>query len=145
MRLIVMLVLISCKAKNNLVNQNHQSLEDLHLIDCIKFEKLNKNIKLLLDNGANPNAKDLNGITALKWAVIIDKVEIVNLFLAEGADVNYKDEKGETALHKAISLDKKEIAEALLKNGANPNETYKDGEAFLIHAIKNKKLDIIRQ
>ena len=46
-------------------------------------------VTLLLDRGANVNAKDAaHAQTALMWAVLENHADIVKLLLARGADVN---------------------------------------------------------
>ena len=46
-------------------------------------------VKLLLDRGANVNAKDaVHGQTALMWAVLENHADVVELLLARGADIN---------------------------------------------------------
>jgi ankyrin repeat protein len=55
-------------------------------------------VKLLLEAGANPNAKTPAGDTALHWAAFDGKPEIVRALVAGGADMNVKDASGKTAL-----------------------------------------------
>ena len=63
-------------------------------------------IKLLISKGANVNARDNNGGTALMLAATGDAAgneECVKLLLSKGADVNAKDMDGDTALMQAAS------------------------------------------
>src|SRR5208283_1772910 len=64
-----------------------------------RFEEKEKNLILqaLLDKGADVNAKDSSGGTALMDACTNGHKEIVELLLARGANVNTKDIGGETA------------------------------------------------
>ena len=48
-------------------------------------------MKLLLSKGADVNAKDQSGYTALSWASSGGHSEIVRLLFQKGADVNAKD------------------------------------------------------
>jgi uncharacterized protein len=67
-------------------------------------------VKLLLENGADPNAQNAAGATALMWAV--DDLAKVRLLLGAGADVNMKSKQGTTALIVAASLpDSAEVIE----------------------------------
>ena len=50
-------------------------------------------------NGADVNAKDNDGKTALHWAAWDGKVDITTFLIEKGADVGAKDENGKTALH----------------------------------------------
>jgi len=67
-------------------------------------------VKLLLDNGANVNARDEDGETPLQAAARSGPfignrgVEIVRLLIDRGSDINSKDNKGQTALQKCLDL-----------------------------------------
>ncbi len=65
-------------------------------------------VKLLLDNGANPNAEQIAGIRPLHAAAHKGESEIVELLLKNGADPNARNEEGKTAadlaMGKALSL-----------------------------------------
>lgn len=50
--------------------------------------------KLLLNNGADPNFKDLNGNSALHLAVLSNHIEMVTLLLKSGASVKNEDNNG---------------------------------------------------
>ena len=56
-------------------------------------------IQKALQEGANPNAKDNNGMTALMWAAWFNRdPEAVSLLLGAGAETVTKDDEGNTAL-----------------------------------------------
>ena len=71
--------------------------------------------RLLLDAGADVNARDKEGNTALILAC--DNPEQVLLLLQAGADPNVRNHEGETALSKTSD---NEIKEVLIKHGAVP-------------------------
>ncbi|MES2677018.1 MAG: ankyrin repeat domain-containing protein [Pseudomonadota bacterium] len=63
-------------------------------------------IKLLLNAGANINAKDNDGDTLLHWAIAQKKpAAILNLLIEKGIDFEAKNNKGETALEAAHNSD----------------------------------------
>jgi len=68
-----------------------------------EYEKAGDNeiIILLLDNGADINARCLNGSTTLMSASHYGLNNIVNLLLRRGADIELKDDFSETAIDKA--------------------------------------------
>ena len=73
---------------------------------------------LLLDNGANANATNATGATALMWAAT--DIEKVRLLLARGADVNVASQRGRTALQSAARSDSSAaIVRLLLAAGAD--------------------------
>jgi Ankyrin repeat len=83
---------------------------------------------VLLDHGADPNWRDMNGDTplhrVLKSRIVLDPGEFVNLLLAAGADTSIRNAEGRTALD-----------EALLQRGKNA-ETY-----FPVRTIGPKRLE----
>ncbi len=80
-----------------------------------------------LDNGANINARDNTGRTALSYAAAdsfyhnTGRNEIIEFLLENGANVNTQDNNGNSALIWAITYSNLEFARILLENGANPN------------------------
>lgn len=86
--------------------------------------------RLLLDRGANINAKAASGITPVHWAVLQDKLDTLKLLLERKADVNVRDSGGNTPLHYAVDNGRAELVEALLAAGADPNAPgWTNGEA----------------
>lgn len=55
-------------------------------------------VQFLLSNGADINAKDDEGRTALMWAAFGGKKETLQILLAYNADINLRDNNGRTAL-----------------------------------------------
>ncbi|HTZ21604.1 MAG TPA: ankyrin repeat domain-containing protein [Opitutaceae bacterium] len=68
------------------------------LIDAVAFEFDATTIKLLIDKGANVNAKRDDGSTALMKAAQYAELDVVRLLLKKGADIRAKDNNGRTAL-----------------------------------------------
>jgi ankyrin repeat protein len=68
--------------------------------------------------GANVNASDNNGYTALMRAALNGHTEIARLLIAAGADVNASDNYGWTVLMCAVEYGRTEIVEILIAAGA---------------------------
>tara|TARA_B100001013_G_C24348103_1_gene339258 strand:- start:103 stop:423 length:321 start_codon:yes stop_codon:yes gene_type:complete len=70
--------------------------------------------ELLIAEGADVDADNLDGETPLHRAAFRGHEEIAELLIAKGADVNAKDELGWTPLHNAAYKCQKEVAELLI-------------------------------
>ncbi len=95
------------------------------LIEAIRSNDAGR-VGALLNQGADANARDAYGATALMLAAHAGNLEIVNLLLAAGAEVDAKDELGWTALMKACYNDLEdrgypEVVSRLIQAGADPN------------------------
>lgn len=75
--------------------------------------------KYLLENGANIDAVDKNGKTALHLSAINGKVEILKLLLEYGANIDACDNLYITALHYSVDNGHFKISNLLLSFGAN--------------------------
>lgn len=79
-------------------------------------------VKLLIDNGANVNARDMdesNGRTPLHDACDKGHVDVVKILLDHGASLEAKDPMECTALHCATASNSLELVKLLLDRGAN--------------------------
>ena len=93
-----------------------------------------------IKNGADVNAKDKEGNTALidaAGSINKNNKEIVELLINSGADVNAKNNAGWTALMSAAFEGNKEIVETLIKAGADVNAKDSYGDTALILAATN--------
>ena len=77
-----------------------------------------KIVKLLLDKGANINAKNFGGSTALIQAAMFGQVNVVELLLARGADINAVDTHDMSALDMAKAARNAPLVQMLQQAGA---------------------------
>jgi ankyrin repeat protein len=76
---------------------------------------------LLIEKGADVNARAAKGMTPLTWAVYWDQKEKAALLIAKGANVNARDDDGKTALHVASNWGKTDLMRLLIAKGADVN------------------------
>ncbi|KAJ9655450.1 hypothetical protein H2201_008802 [Coniosporium apollinis] len=101
-------------------------------------------VRMLLETGADPKAKDKHGTTALHWAASWGNEVMVRLLVEKGADPRAKTEDGETALHKAARSGKEAVVRLLLEKGADPEAKDKDGTTVLHSAASSEKEAVVR-
>jgi ankyrin repeat protein len=91
-----------------------------------------KIVGTLLGSGAQVNAQDHNGRTALMNG--LDSREVTQSLLAQGADVRLRTKDGDTALAYAAGRDMLWLIKPLIDRGADVNTSNKDGETPLMWA-----------
>ena len=78
-------------------------------------------VRSLLQEGADPNAAQGDGLSALHLAAQEGRLDIAELLLSAGAEVDAKTKIGEyTPLHVAAGAARLSVVQALLAAGANP-------------------------
>jgi hypothetical protein len=94
----------------------------------------------LLNQGANPNALDQNGISALMYAAELDDIYSARLLLDKGADVNLPAAQyGITALMKAAVFAGDDFVMLLLDKGAKVDVATTKGGNALFEALNMKR------
>ena len=77
--------------------------------------------ELLLQKGAEPDARDAAGNTALMGICFKGNRQIAKMLLDHGANVNAQNNSGGTALIFAATFGQEKIVNLLLEHGANKN------------------------
>jgi ankyrin repeat protein len=95
---------------------------------------------ILLEAGADANAADREGETALMKASGHGVKESVKVLIEHHADVNRKDLNGRTALMHAAAGHRSDAIPLLLENGADPNVRDNEGKSALDLADKSNNL-----
>ena len=84
-----------------------------------KTENSEEAIELLVNAGADLEAKDKIKYTPLIYACKYNNYENVKMLVKLGANINNKTAKGENALHISLEDDNKDISKFLIENGIN--------------------------
>lgn len=103
-------------------------------------------VKLLLDNNANINARDLFNGTPLHRTIQNGHVEVVKILIKRGADIEARSTTGNTPLNFAISAESNriEVMSLLLSAGASVNVVVGfSGDTPLYSAIHAGHLDAV--
>src|SRR5437764_5402560 len=94
-------------------------------------------IRTLLGTGADVNAAQIDGTTALHWAAYHDDAETVALLVRAGANVNAVNRYGVPPLALACTNGNAAIVKLLLQAGADANAKTKGGESVLMLAARS--------
>ena len=105
-----------------------------------QYYNIKEMAKILIFKGANIDAQNVNGNTALMCAVMNDNRELVELLIENGANINVQNVNGNTALMCAAVNDNIELIELLLKNGANINAQNVNGNTVLAYAFNDERI-----
>ena len=102
-------------------------------------------VRTLLQQGEDPNAAQTDGLTALHWAALNDKLGIAEILLYAGATVGPVTRVGGyTPLHLASQSGHGEVARALLEAGADANTYTTTGVSSLHFAAQADAGEAIR-
>jgi len=102
-------------------------------------------VRAALARKVDVNTAQLDGSTALHWAVERDDVELTDLLIRSGARVTARTREGVTPLELAATNGSGQIIDRLLKAGADPNAALTpSGDTALMMAARTGKTDAIR-
>jgi ankyrin len=102
-------------------------------------------VRAFLQQGANVNATQADGATALHWASYRDDVDSADLLIRAGADVNAANDLGATPLWTACLNGSSAMVRRLLQAGANPNRALAAGETPLMIAARSGYAEVVEQ
>ncbi|XP_068149790.1 protein phosphatase 1 regulatory subunit 12B isoform X11 [Drosophila tropicalis] len=111
------------------------------LAACLSSDK--DEVIQLLEQGADINTANVDGLTALHQACIDDNLDMVEFLVEHGADINRQDNEGWTPLHATASCGFVSIARYLVENGAEVAAVNSDGDLALDLAIDVQHLGMI--
>jgi ankyrin repeat protein len=98
----------------------------------------------LLKPGADTNATQADGSTALLWAAHYDNLATVSALLDKGANANAKNRYGITPLAEAAQNGNAAIVERLLAAGADVNAALPEGDTPLMIASRTGSVPVVK-
>src|SRR5687768_4291533 len=101
-------------------------------------------LRALLAKRADVNATQVDGATALHWAVYRDNAEAADLLLAAGARPAVVNRAGATPLAMAALYGNPVMVDKLLKAGADARSLGPSGETMVMIAARNGRADVIK-
>jgi len=101
-------------------------------------------VRALIQQKADVNAPQVDGATALHWAIYRDDDELVDLLIRNGANVKVANRDGATPLAMAALYGKASMIGKLLKAGADAKEVGPGGQTPLMLAARNGNPDAIK-
>ena len=102
-------------------------------------------VRALLQQKADVNGRQIDGTTALHWAVRGDDLEMADLLMRAGANVSAANREGVRPLQLAAMNGNAAMLDRLIKAGADPNASLTThGDTALMMAARTGKTDAIK-
>ena len=114
------------------------------IIEVLKAGDL-ETARTLIAEGADVDAPQGDGATALHWAAHRNDLDAATLLIEAGADVNTANTLGATPLWLAAVNGSASMVERLLESGANPNVSLKMGETPLMTAARSGDVETVER
>ncbi|XP_014673369.1 PREDICTED: ankyrin repeat domain-containing protein 29-like [Priapulus caudatus] len=102
-------------------------------------------VNVLLEHGAEPNARRLTGTCALFFAAQGGFIDIVRLLLDSGTTIDTASYDGGTPLFVACQCNHIEVVEEMLKRGADIHAEMADGATPLFKAAHKGNLECVEE
>jgi uncharacterized protein len=94
-------------------------------------------VRTLIQQKADVNAPQIDGATALHWAVYREDADLVDMLIRAGANPKVANREGATPLMMAALYGNAGIIDRLLKAGADAKALGENGETMLMFAARN--------
>ena len=102
-----------------------------------------RKVESLIDKGADPNAHDRSGRTALLAAIDAAQNDLIPHLIDLGADVNLPAFNGWTPLMAAARRGQPDVVRELLATGADPEAQSQDGQTALTAGVESGNEEVV--
>lgn len=126
------------------IDDSKQEQLDMELLMAVYQENLEK-VKLHIDSGANVNARDYLGLTALMYGLYGNSDEIVSYLIDQGAYLNAIDYSGNSILMHALMAGREEFVMVNLPAFGFINNANNEGFTALILAAQSFELEMLEK
>ncbi|KAF5286936.1 hypothetical protein FQR65_LT12395 [Abscondita terminalis] len=109
---------------------------------------INKNVnttRFLIDEGADINLSDHDGMTPFLYACQILDIDFVKKMKPNVDDINLRSYSGRSALHLALMNGNKDIAKFLVDEGADVNLTDCEGMTAFFYACELADIEVVKK
>ena len=120
-----------------------KGLNDTHIVERARRQPVREIMKILLEHGANVNATDVEGYSALYYVPYLQNRSCEQFLLQNGADARQTNRFSNTPLYSAVEEKRKGLARDLLDRGASPNDVNNRHQfTYLMVACSNGDLEM---
>ena len=116
---------------------------DLRLVEAVRNQD-QQQVRALLNQHADVNARSSDGSTALLWAAHWNDLETAGMLIRAGADANAANDFRMTPLSEACTNGSASLVDLLLKAGANPNTPVATGVPPIMTCARSGSADAVR-
>ena len=125
------------------IDPNARGLNSRPVLLAYVWRDNQERVEKLLALGADVNAQDADGDTALHGATETGNTALMQRLLDKGADLNVKNKQGGTPLMWAAVYGHQDAAQLLLSRGADPSLKDNDGITAAEWAARNKRENVV--
>ena len=123
---------------SNVVQKSKQGMKTIaHLFTMLQEKNITESVQLLLERGAEIEARNKINCTPLHYAAWKNITESVKLLLERGADIEARDLNNHTPLHFAAGGNSTRAAQLLVKRGAKIEARDNNNQTPLNLALSN--------
>ncbi len=118
-RIIVLTALVAAVAAGGVFAKDDEALKraEVDMIEAARWGKASE-VAEAIEAGVDPNARDADGIPAIRWAAVEGNATVIDVLIEAGADVNAADSLGITPLMMASRWAHMSTIRALVEAGA---------------------------